>query len=262
MKCTGKNKAGKPCGNDAEPDSDRCPFHPREAAGGEPTPPPSPTPPPPGVDAPTPPPPTPPPVEPAAAGLPADLPPDFFQLPEAPPPELEPGAVGGVAPAPPPPGAIAGSDDAAGGTAGTGDAAGPPPPELPPLAAMPEPAQTGPAPARFQWKGTHLRPLLAGPVNAMHGRIGITPLSPEEINAGADVLAPCIADLMAQVDPNSPWGTASLWVLMTYGPRFVGRAVAHRAEAEAVPPPPTPGGVQATGALARLIHQAGGGARA
>lgn len=82
-------------------------------------------------------------------------------------------------------------------------------------------------------------------------------LDADEIAAGSEILAPCLSELMKKADPNSPWGTASLWLFLTYGPRALdvraarqlrrrqlaaSSAPAEPAEAEAPPaaasPPP------------------------
>ena len=68
-------------------------------------------------------------------------------------------------------------------------------------------------------------------MNGIFRRFGKEPLSRDELEYGAEPWAACLNYTLGRVDPNTPWGAMSLYLLVTAGPRFVpdaARAVGQR----------------------------------
>lgn len=86
----------------------------------------------------------------------------------------------------------------------------------------------GPDPARVKGWQRRARSILEGPVNGKLRRDGVAPLEADELEVGSEVVGEALAEILAKVDPNNPYGAVALWVILTFPPRYIGRGVSER----------------------------------
>jgi hypothetical protein len=70
----------------------------------------------------------------------------------------------------------------------------------------------------------HARSILAGPVQSKLERDGVDPLEPGEVEWGAEALGDWLAWLLQRADPNNPHAALAMFAILTFAPRYLGRA--------------------------------------